>query len=371
MIRVLHVLGAMNRGGIETFIMNVYRTIDRENIQFDFLVNSKSNDYADEIEKLGGKIYYIPPRNVSFFAYRRNIDDFLKMNNGRYGAVHNHVASLSSIYVLASAKKNGINVRIIHSHSSSIKGSKLHYLIHLLNKTRIKSLATNYFACSDVARHWLFDYTGCFSESKVINNGIITADFRYDSEKRDRIRKDLNLNESDVAICHIGSFIPVKNHSFLLDIFSMLLKISDKYKLFLVGDGPLRKQIERKIRDMHMENSVCILGLREDVNLLMQGFDCLVFPSHFEGLPVTLVEAQAADLQVVCSDKISRMAKLIPTTDFLSLDVDAAQWAKRIDERLKTKQRKDNTSIIENSGYDIGAITQDLKVIYNVRNAQR
>ncbi|WP_370788688.1 glycosyltransferase family 1 protein [Bacteroides nordii] len=369
MVRVLHILGAMNRGGIETFIMNVYKTIDRDNIQFDFLVNSKNNDYAEEIEELGGKVYYIPPRNAGFIAFRKNIDIFFEKNKGVYCAVHNHVASLSSIYVLASAKKNGIKVRIVHSHSSNIKGSKLHYISHFFNKARIKVLATDYFACSDVARHWLFDYTGCFSRSKIINNGIITSDFRYDDEKRKKIREELKLKETDIAICHIGSFIPVKNQSFLIDVFSYLLKKSDKYKLFLVGDGILKKQIEEKVYDANIGDSVYFLGLRKDVNFLMQGFDCLVFPSLFEGLPVTLVEAQAADLRVVCSDNISKMAILLPTTNFLSLTLGPLQWAKIIHARLCSKQRKDNTSIIEEAGFDICTITEFLRAIYLNKNA--
>lgn len=364
MIRVLHVLGAMNRGGIESFIINVYRTINRDEIQFDFLVNSQKNDYAEEIASLGGNIFYIPPRNAGFIAFRKNIDSFFAKHIEMYSAIHNHVASLSSVAVLASAKKYGIKVRIVHSHSSSIKGSKLHYISHLFNKPRIRTLATHYFACSDIARHWLFDYTSCFSKSKVINNGIITNDFKYDEHERSIMRKELNLEESDIAICHIGSFITVKNQSFLIDVFADLLKISDRYRLFLVGDGNLRNEIEKKVNRLNLINSVVFLGLRKDVNSLMQGFDCLVFPSLFEGLPVTLVEAQASDLQVVCSDSISKMAKLLPTTDFIPLIFGSSKWAEIIHERMCDKRRNDNTMIIEKCGFDIYSITNYLQTIY-------
>ena len=149
MKKVLHIVSSMNRGGLETFIMNVYRVINRNKIQFDFLVTSEKNDFADEIKKLGGEIYYISPRNRGLVKYRKNVLSFFNAHKNEYIAVHQHSSSLTSIFPLEVAEKTGVKTRIIHSHNSKIKGSKLHYLIHYYNKLRIGKIATHFFACSD------------------------------------------------------------------------------------------------------------------------------------------------------------------------------------------------------------------------------
>lgn len=364
MIRVLHVLGAMNRGGIETFIMNVFRTIDRTQIGFDFLVNSRRNDYAAEIERLGGRIYYLPPRSEGFRAFRKNVDRFFAVHAGEYRAVHQHVASLSSVEALAAARKYGTGVRIVHAHSSNMKGSKWHYLLHFYHKLSLRKLATCYLACSDTARHWLYGYTGCYGRSVVVNNGIPAADFVFDPETRSRVRNRLGLLREEIAVCHVGSFIPVKNHVFLFDVFRELRKIDSRYKLFLVGDGPLKAHLHEVVRAGGLDGSVFFLGLRADVNRLMQAFDCLVFPSLFEGLPVTLVEAQAADLPVVASDRISPMARLVDDTELLPLTWPAARWAEIVRTKMQGRLRRNRSDLLRQAGFDIGAVAEKLNKFY-------
>lgn len=364
MVRVLHALGRMNMGGIESFIMNVYRAIDRGRVQFDFLVSARDNKWEPDIKALGGRIYYIPPRNESLSAYRKNVDRFFSEHASEYGAVHVHVSSLSSVYILKAAGKHGIRTRIIHGHSTGIKGSSLHYLLHWSNKPRLSRLATHCFACSDKARRWLFAGTGCLSGSEIINNGIITDDFTYNPQKRLQARRMLGIGDDIIAVCHVGSFIEVKNHDFLLDIFGKLKALDERYVLFLVGDGPLRPMIEEKAAALGLEDSVVMLGLRDDVSLLMQGFDCLVFPSLFEGLPVTLVEAQASDLKVVCSDTISRMAAISDDIRFVSLNTSPSEWARIIDGRIGDGNRKNNSELIRRAGFDIHAIADRLQKLY-------
>ena len=364
MKRILHVVGSMDRGGIETFIMNIYRVIDRNKLQFEFLVNEEVNAYSNEIKNLGGEIHYIPPRNKGLLEYRKNIDKFFSDNRGKYNVIHQHVSSLSSVYPLEAAKKNGIKLRIIHSHSSSMKGSKLHYMFHYFNKHKVRVIANKYFACSDNAQHWLFDNTGCFEGSELVKNGILVDNFDFDQGKRDKIRNLLNINSNEIAICHIGSFMKVKNHSFLLDVFSELNRISDKYHLFLVGEGGLRDDIALKIRKLSLSSKTRLLGVRDDVNLLMQGFDCLVFPSFFEGLPLTLIEAQTSGLPVFCSNKVSKMVKITDCLEFISLKRSAKEWAEIIDLKLKDYTRKDNRATIKNAGYDILEIAHKLQDVY-------
>lgn len=364
MKKVLHIVSSMNRGGLETFIMNVYRVINRNKIQFDFLVTSEKNDFADEIKKLGGELYYISPRNRGLVKYRKNVLSFFNAHKNEYIAVHQHSSSLTSIFPLEVAEKTGVKTRIIHSHNSKIKGSKLHYLIHYYNKLRIGKIATHFFACSELAQNWLFKNTSSLAKSEIIYNGIIPNDFSYDSYKRDNFRKMLNINNNTFAICHVGSFTTQKNHTFLLDIFSELIKISDKYHLFLIGDGPLKSKIISKIDSLSLNDKVTLLGVRDDVNLLMQGFDCFLLPSLFEGLPVVLVEAQASDLLVVCSDTISKMSKISENIEFVPLEYTAYKWATIIDDKLKTIDRKDNSNIIKEAGFDITTTALKLKKIY-------
>lgn len=363
MIRVLHVNRSMHRGGIETFIMNLYRTMDRSEIQFDFLLNQLDDDYKDEIERLGGRIYIIPPRSKGVYKYYRNLDCFFEENAHRYNAIHLHVSSLSLISPLYYAKKYGINNRIIHSHSSNQSGT-LHHILHNVNKLYIRILATDFFACSDRSKEWMYKYTGRMDSVKIINNGIIANDFRYNESVRTRTRRLLNIEVGECVLGLVANLIPVKNHRFLIDIFDEFQLLIPNSKLIIIGEGKLRVRIEEQIKELGLSMKVLCLGKRSDIPDLLQAMDAFVMPSLWEGLPLSLVEAQAAGLPVFCSDTISSMSKVTDQYYSLSLSCSAKYWAHFIAKTLTDFLREDMVPKIISLGFDIQTSAQYLAKIY-------
>ena len=269
----------MNQGGVENFIMNFYRKIDKSKIQFDFLVNRKGY-FDDEIKKMGGKIYYIPAlQKVGQIKYQKNLDTFFQ-NHNEYKIVHSHLNQVTGL-ILERAKKANIPVRIAHSHNSkSPKNIVIRcYKNYLGNK--IFNSANVYFACSKVAADWLFK--GYSEKAIIINNAIDVDKFIYNQEKRKKIRQELNIvNDKMMLIGHIGRFNKQKNHLFLLKIFKDLLNKKDDCMLLLIGEGKLKNKIIKLIHKYGLENKVKLLGTRKDVNDILQGIDVLLFPSLYE-----------------------------------------------------------------------------------------
>ncbi len=367
MIRVLQILPGLDRGGMETFIMNIYRKIDRTKIQFDFLINRHDGDYVEEINSLGGEIFYIPPRREGYQAYLRNLKKFFKENAYKYKAIHYHESSLSSVEPLFFAKRYGIKTRIIHSHSSKISGNKLHYLTHTLGKLSIRELATHYLGCSDKAIKWMYGGTGILRKAELIKNGINTAEFNFNLEKREGIRSLLNLQNKKV-IGHVGRFMKVKNHEFLLHVLKSLLVLDHTYHLVLVGTGELESNIKSLATTLGIADNISFLGVRSDINIIMQGMDAFVMPSLYEGLPVVLVEAQSSGLPVICSDSISSMSKL--TDSYYSLDLNDSyeKWASTINQAILNTAISDRQNSIQNiisAGFDIKNTTSRLFYLYS------
>ena len=362
--RILHILGGLNQGGIESFVMNVYRSIDRTKYQFDFFV---VNDgfYGDEIRSMGGRVFVHEKRSMRHMSrYYRSMRSFFEEHKGEYCAVHMHAATLSAIQTLKYAKDAGIPVRIIHAHSSTVKTSKIHYIFHYFNKMRLGSLATHYFACSEAALHWFYDYSLVKKQARIINNGIDSSRFLYDESLGRSVREELDIPDNSLVIGHVGSFIKVKNHVYLLNVFAELKKIHPDSFLFLVGDGELRAQIENKIKSLNIANSIRLLGLRNDVNRILQAVDVVVMPSLYEGMPVSLVEAQAADCAVVCSDTISSDTKIINSFVQLPLDSSSEYWAKNILNIIQGRKRKNTQREIIAHGFDVENTASELMDVY-------
>ena len=228
MLRVLQVVTHMNRGGLETMLMNYYRNIDRTQVQFDFLTHRPyDGDYGEEIQQMGGTIYHLPVLNPFSFSYKKKLGDFFD-NHPEYQIIHVHQDCLSSV-ILKIAKQHGIEVRIAHSHNAS-QDKDLKYPIKMFYRRYISKYATELMACSQSAGNWMF----CGASFRILNNAICTVDYRYDYEKRQRIRKDLNLEKNELIVGHVGRFSPQKNHGFLIDPGAeadKLLQIIKKEKL--------------------------------------------------------------------------------------------------------------------------------------------
>ena len=345
-IRVLQVVTIMNRGGLETMLMNYYRKIDRNKIQFDFIVHREERgDYDDEIEDMGGRIYRMCPiKPGNYRKYFKQLDEFFT-NNKEYNVVHSHINENSG-FILKYAKKHNVDCRIAHSHLADLK-LDYKYLFRLYGRKNLNPNVTDYFACSVDAGKWLFKNPK--KNVVVLNNAVDTNLFKLNSEKRERVRKELKI-EGKFVIGHVGRFNPQKNHEFLIKVFNEILKIKEDAVLLLIGEGYLQEKIKEQVKDLGIEENVKFLGLRTDISDLMQGMDLFFFPSLFEGLPVVLVEAQAVGLKCVTSTGVTKESDLTNSIEFYDLDLSPREWAEKI-VSLNT-DRMNNSEILKEKGYD-------------------
>lgn len=353
MERILQVVTYMGRGGIETMLMNHYRRIDRSKVQFDFLVHRDFRaDFDDEIEALGGRIFRIPPMNPASASYRKALSDFFRKHS--YRVVHCHLNYMSGV-VLAAAKKAGVPVRIAHAHTASMNPGWKQY-VRQLCKYLIPSTATHLLACSTNAGKSVFGK----HPFSLMPNAIDTERFRFSEAVRQKMRKELDLGGC-FTVMHVGRLTYPKNHEFLLDAFACLLEKAPKAKLVLVGDGELREAVEQKAGQLPA-GSVLLLGTRNDIPQLLQAADVFAFPSHFEGLPVTMIEAQAAGLPCVMSNTVTDECIVTDLVTALPID-DPKAWAEEI---LKKRgiPRTDRLAEIQAAGYDITTAAEKLTRFY-------
>ena len=327
-LRVLMLFTILNRGGAEAMVMNYYREIDRSQVQFDFVVHrEEKGDYEDEITALGGRIYRMMPlRPHTFGKYARQISAFFD-DHPEYQIVHGQ-CSESGYFFYREAARRGLPVIIAHAHNSHVRVD-LRWFVRTWLKHRMRPHLTHYFSCGQEASEWLFGKR-LAQKAIVLKNAIDSRRYLFSPEVRDRKREELHIAPETLTVCHIGRFDKVKNHRFVVEIFAELLKHRPDARLLLIGDGVLRAQTEQQVHERGLDAQVSFLGVRRDVNELLQAADALVFPSFFEGLPVTLVEAQCAGVPCVISDTIPREVIITDLVEQLSLDEPATRWADRL-----------------------------------------
>lgn len=362
-IRVAQIMGKWLGGGVESVVMNYYRNIDRNKVQFDFICDDDSKYIPkDEIEGLGGKVILIPPYQKPF-KYHKELKRVLK--EGKYKIVHSHINTLS-VFSLWAAKAAGVPVRIAHSHSTTTnkKEWKKNFMKQIL-RPFCKVFATDYFCCSEKAGRWQFG-NRAYNQGKVylLNNAIDVDKFKYNEMIRKQKRKELNIKDNQLVIGHIGRFVTVKNHMFLIDVFNEICKKRKNAILLLAGDGPLKEKIQNKVKELGLEKSVQFLGQRDDANELYQAMDAFVLPSLYEGLPVVGVEAQAAGLPAFFSTAVTKETKVLDTTQFIKLTESYKKWASRILKQLTKYKRKDTSSIITTCNFNIIKETEKLENYY-------
>ena len=321
-IRVLVVVPNMTAAGIETSIMNNYRNFDRTKVQYDFIVHNKRKQfYDDEIEKLGGKIYRFSFKDdKNFFKYKKDLNRFFDQHS-EYKIIHGEMQSMMPVY-LKIAKKHGVPVRIAHSHNSNYEKSAKGLLFHIMSKAS-KKYSTLNLACSLNSGKYLFGN----DDFKVLYNGIDVSKFKYDTNIRKQKRKELGLSEKVMVFGHVGRFEKQKNHKQLIGIFAEINKKMPNTKLLLIGEGKYKKDSEELVNTLGLNGSVVFLGLRKDVDQLMQAMDAFLLPSLYEGLPMVGVEAQLAKLPCILSDTITREIKISDSCVFLENEK-ISQWVK-------------------------------------------
>lgn len=363
MIRILHVVGEMNRGGTESMLMTLFRNINREEIQFDFMVHTQEKcAYDDEIQALGGKIYRMPKFNgFNILEYTKAWKNFF-YENTEHRIIHGHIGSSATIYLLI-ANQFG-RYSIAHSHATNSKLNNLNEILYRMASFPTRYIAKYFLACSRQAgrdRYGKFISEG--SRFSVLNNAIDSKEFIFDEELRNLVRREFNIQKKFV-IGHVGRFTFAKNHGFLIDIFKEIVEIDDNARLMLVGDGELKEEIQQKIIRLGLKEKVIFTGVREDVSKILQAMDIFVFPSHFEGLGIATVEAQASGLMTICADTIPREAKITEYLTYISLKEDAKVWAELILSFKKDYIRKDMYKVICDAGYDIKHTSDMLEQLY-------
>lgn len=354
-IRILNLFTIMNRGGAETMVMNYYRAIDRSKIQFDFMVHRQERGaYDDEIEAMGGRIFRmcpIYPQNL--FRYQQMLKEFFD-NHPEYQILHSHMSELG-YFAFKEAINHNVPVRICHAHSSpnfkieSFK-EKLKVLPREILARGMRKLSTDFFVCSRIAGDWLF---GKKNENKFImmNNAVNASSFAYDKKTADKIKSEMKWKDK-IVVGHVGRLIIPKNHTFLIDIFQQFHVKHPQSILVLVGDGDQRENICNKIKKLNLEDSIILLGFRSDTANLYKAFDIFVFPSLYEGLPVSLVEAQSAGLSCIVSNTISTQAQILSNYSILSLKDSPEIWVNEIEKHLHDK--RENTIVnIKKAKFDI------------------
>ena len=347
-------------GGIQSFIMNVYRKIDRNKIQFDFLIFEHScNSYEEEIKKLGGNIYIVPGRKQGIIKNKNALNEFFTLH--KYDVVHYHSDSLSNIEPLVAAKRNRVRTRIMHCHSTNIiSNNKIYYLLHKYNKTRISKIATHFFACSNDAKQWAYAKTKIESKAKVIYNGIDFSKYQKNIKEDNKTRKELKIGKDNFVVCHTGRFVKVKNYDFILKIFSKVLERNNKSILILIGDGELFNEIQNKIKNMNLQNNIKMLGKRNDVNKILRVSDSFVYPSLYEGFGMSVLEAEAVGIPCNISNNIPDDVVINDNVIKISLNENAERWAELV---LNNNKRCSNKSLI-NKKFDIDSTVDELMKYY-------
>lgn len=354
-LRVLQVGMTRNLGGIETYLIEQFRHLDKSKIDYDFvnITGEYSICYEDEILASGSKIFKVVSRHKNPLLHYWQWFNILLQHKGVYDVIVLNTNSLEYVFPLVLGKVFGIPVRVIHSHNSGFENKQglARRLLVGMNKKLLAWSANLRFACSQFAGQWMFKD----NPYHVIYNAIDIHKYDADLAVRNEMRQALNLDTA-LTLLHVGRFSYQKNHSFLLDIFKEVHSIQPDSVLLLVGDtteeSEFLTEVKRKIKAYGLEHVVRLLGRRDDVNKIMQAADVLVMPSFFEGLTVVGIEAQASDLPLLLSDTVTKELELLPSTQFISLDAGAKAWAEVI-VNSKQHNRRSRYEELKAAGYDI------------------
>ena len=373
-VRVLHVLGGTGLGGAESRIMDLYRQMNRDEIQFDFLVHSSAvkgfredaperepQFYDEDIKRMGGRIYVLPRFKVyNYLTYRKAIRDFFKKHH-EFGVVQGHMTSTAGIY-LPIAKKYGIPATAAHARSAGVDSGPKGIITKILRKNLYKK--TDYcFACSLLAGISVFGQKQVDAgRVKIIYNAIDAGKYLYQPEKRKLMRNKLDV-EGKLVLGHVGRFSAAKNHSYLIDIFESLCSKRKDAVLVLLGDGPDKPAIEEKCKELGIRDKVLFMGNCKQPEDYYQAFDYFLLPSLYEGLPGVLVEAQAAGLRCLVSDTVTREAQATDLVTYMDIRLPASAWA---DEVLAQADynRRDTCQEIKDAGLDIKKQAEAYRLFY-------
>lgn len=364
MRRILHVIWNLDRGGAETLMTEIYKNIDRKNLQFDFLVYGGHGVFDREVVKLGGKIFYLKKRfSKNIFASLREIYKFFE-THAEYEIVHCHLTGTAG-FILKMAKKAGVKITIAHSHIAGEGKMGISFLRKMLYKCSRKLLvkyADYIFACSEDALTYLRGKSKY--GNKIIKNAIDVKKFKFNDLDRSTIRQKLNIDESDTVYCHIGRFAYQKNHEYLIDRFYEVHLKNPNAKLILVGKGDLQQAVLDKVRQLNLLGNVIFTGVVENTYAYLSASDVFVFPSRYEGLGIVLIEAQANGLKCIASDRVPIEADATGNVKFLPLEDEKLWVEEMLDSQRDFSIVNDVREKVKQSGYDIHEVANELTEFY-------
>ena len=365
MKRLLCIMSNMNAGGAETFLMKVYRNIDRTKYQFDFCINVKEKCfYEDEIISLGGKIFRISSKTENIKEFKQQLADVIKSN--KYEYVLRITSNAMGFWDLKIAKKAGAKVCCARSSNSSDGAGIKSKVAHMLGRLLYRKYVDVAFAPSDLAASYTFGKKSYKNGNvHILNNAVDLDIFYYDEDARSKVRKEFGIGSDVNVFGHIGRFMEQKNHMFLANIFKMVKEKDSNAILFLVGDGELKEQFEEKAIQLGIRDSIVFTGIRSDIPALLSAMDVFVFPSLYEGMPNTVIEAQATGLPCVISDTITREANIADLVEYLPLTASAEHWAQIAIQKLSPERSDTKQAFVENK-YDIQSLTKEFeKIIFD------
>ena len=340
----------MSQGGAETFLMKLFRKVDKNKLIFDFIFTTDTKQfYEDEIIKLGGRIYRINSKSYKLLTRHKEVKEIVRKN--KYDTVF--VASQNSVGALSlyAAKKGGANKLVFRSTNTKASGKISTILLHYLFRPFANRLSNIKLAPSTEAAKHMFGKRYPMDKVKLVNNGIDTNLFEFNEESRVKIRKQLNVSD-EFLIGHVGRFAKQKNHKYLIKVFNEVLKVKPNAKLLLIGKGPLKETGIRQAKSLGIYENIIIKEGITNMQEYYMAMDMLVFPSFYEGLPNVVVEAQATGLPCLISNTISKEVVLTDLVNMLSIKVDPVNWAKKIDD-FNVKNREGYADILKEKGYDI------------------
>lgn len=363
MKRLLCILSSMNSGGAETFLMKVYRKLDRSKYQLDFCLNTEEECfYNKEIRDLGGKIFYVPQKSVGVAEFKRRLSDLVRNEDYKY--VLRITSNAAGFMDLKIAKKAGAEICSARSSNSSDGTSRIVKLIHYLGRLFYGRYVDVKFAPSDLAAKYTFgnrDYRS--GKVSILHNAVDLSVYHYSESARDSIRKEFGIEHSTVVIGNIGRFMTQKNHPFLIKVFSEIHKNNSDTVLMLVGCGELEDQIKAEIEEYGLTESVIFAGVRSDIPDVLSAMDVFVMPSFFEGMPNTVIEAQATGLPCVIADTITREANITGLVEYLPLG-DAKAWAQKALDSLREERVNTEQTFIDKK-YDIESTVENfVKLVF-------
>lgn len=360
--RLLCIVSSMNAGGAETFLMKLYRNIDRNKFQMDFCVNSNEKGfYDDEILSLGGRIYTIPCKSENIKAFTESLGKVV--SDGKYEYVLRITSNAMGFYDLKVAKENGARKCIVRSSNSSDGGSWQTRIAHIIGKLLYKKYVDVKIAPSDLAAKYTFGkQTYKNGNVFILHNAVDLGEYGFKSDFRKRIREELGIHDSTFVIGHVGRFSHQKNHEFLIKIFKEITRRHDNSKLLLVGDGELKQEIYECVDRYRLAEYVVFMGIRNDIPSILSAFDIFLFPSLYEGMPNVIIEAQASGLPCVLSDTITREADITGLLSFLSLNSSEVTWAEKA-LNVGKRTRIDTRNQFVKAGYDIKTVAQEFEKI--------